>query len=622
MQETKKHNTAMLSMGALGIVYGDIGTSPLYALKECFSERVGLLPSAENILAIVSLIFWTLMLVVSLKYVLIVLRADDRGEGGIMTLLSLASRQSAAKWHPFLIMLGLIGAGLFLGDAVITPAMSVLSAMEGLNVVAPDLEKYALPGSLLVLVLLFSVQHFGTGDVGKWFGPIMLLWFFTLGLLGAQAIIERPQILQAIDPMHAANFIQQQPMLAFITLGAVVLCVTGAEALYADMGHFGRGPIRLAWGSIVFPALLLNYFGQGALILADPTATENPFYLLAPTWALLPLVALATLATIIASQAVISGVYSLVRQSIQMGYLPRQEICHTSDKEIGQIYLPVANWILMACIIVVIVIFESSSNLAAAYGIAVTGTMMITTILLAFVAYHHWKTPLYLIVLLSIPALLIDIGLFSANAIKLFDGGWLPVSIAILAIIVMTTWRKGRAQLLDKHEKKALSLPEFIENIEHTSPIRVAGTGVFMARSPNTVPSAMLHNLRHNKVLHQRVIFLTLRTKEKPRVSREERVQIKALGHSFWQVTAFYGYKETPNIIEVLKFCKENDVVVSLSDTSFFLSRETLINTDQPGMARWREELFIWMNRNSLKATDFFKIPINRVVELGEQLEL
>ncbi|MGL5250631.1 MAG: KUP/HAK/KT family potassium transporter, partial [Enterovibrio sp.] len=380
MQETKKHNTAMLSMGALGIVYGDIGTSPLYALKECFSERVGLLPSAENILAIVSLIFWTLMLVVSLKYVLIVLRADDRGEGGIMTLLSLASRQSAAKWHPFLIMLGLIGAGLFLGDAVITPAMSVLSAMEGLNVVAPDLEKYALPGSLLVLVLLFSVQHFGTGDVGKWFGPIMLLWFFTLGLLGAQAIIERPQILQAIDPMHAANFIQQQPMLAFITLGAVVLCVTGAEALYADMGHFGRGPIRLAWGSIVFPALLLNYFGQGALILADPTATENPFYLLAPTWALLPLVALATLATIIASQAVISGVYSLVRQSIQMGYLPRQEICHTSDKEIGQIYLPVANWILMACIIVVIVIFESSSNLAAAYGIAVTGTMMITTI--------------------------------------------------------------------------------------------------------------------------------------------------------------------------------------------------------------------------------------------------
>ncbi|MGL6175376.1 MAG: potassium transporter Kup, partial [Vibrionaceae bacterium] len=520
MQETKKHNTAMLSMGALGIVYGDIGTSPLYALKECFSERVGLLPSAENILAIVSLIFWTLMLVVSLKYVLIVLRADDRGEGGIMTLLSLASRQSAAKWHPFLIMLGLIGAGLFLGDAVITPAMSVLSAMEGLNVVAPDLEKYALPGSLLVLVLLFSVQHFGTGDVGKWFGPIMLLWFFTLGLLGAQAIIERPQILQAIDPMHAANFIQQQPMLAFITLGAVVLCVTGAEALYADMGHFGRGPIRLAWGSIVFPALLLNYFGQGALILADPTATENPFYLLAPTWALLPLVALATLATIIASQAVISGVYSLVRQSIQMGYLPRQEICHTSDKEIGQIYLPVANWILMACIIVVIVIFESSSNLAAAYGIAVTGTMMITTILLAFVAYHHWKTPLYLIALLGIPALLIDIGLFSANAIKLFDGGWLPVSIAILAIIVMTTWRKGRALLLDKHEKKALSLPEFIENIEHTSPIRVAGTAVFMARSPNTVPSAMLHNLRHNKVLHQRVIFLTLRTQEKPRVSR------------------------------------------------------------------------------------------------------
>lgn len=611
-----------MALGALGIVYGDIGTSPLYALKECFADRIGLAPSPENVLAMVSLVFWTLMLVVSLKYVVLVLRADDRGEGGIMTLLSLAIRQGSPRQQAGLLVLGLAGAGLFLGDAVITPAMSVLSAMEGLHVVTPALSPFVIPGALLVLILLFSVQHFGTGNVGSWFGPVMLLWFGTLGLLGLLAILEHPAILVALSPLHAMNFIQHQPGLAFITLGAVVLCVTGAEALYADMGHFGRGPIRLAWGSLVFPALMLNYFGQGALIMHNPAAIQNPFYLLAPGWALLPLVGLATLATVIASQAVISGVFSLVRQAILMGYLPRQAIRHTSDKEIGQIYLPLVNWILMLCVVLVIVMFESSGNLAAAYGIAVTGTMMITTILLAFVACQRWQIPPYIIVLFGLPMLVIDAGFFGANVLKFFDGGWLPILFAAIALVVMTTWHRGRELVLEKLEKKALSLPAFVNNMEAHPPIRVPGTAVFMARSAKGVPNAMLHNLKHNKVLHERVVFLTVRTKAGPRIDRRERVQVTRLGTCFWQVSAFYGYKETPSVDDILACCMDEGLVIQASSTSFFLSRETLISTDLPGMARWREELFVWMNRNALKATDFFHIPTNRVVELGEQVEL
>ncbi|MGL4924417.1 potassium transporter Kup [Aeromonas sp. 30P] len=611
-----------ITLAALGVVYGDLGTSPLYALKECFAGHIGLQPDPLEILSLISLFFWTIMVVVSFKYVWLVLSADDKGEGGVLTLASLASRRLSPRARTIAMLLGLIGVGMFVGDAVITPAISVLSAVEGLQVIAPDLAPFVLPITLIVLVTLFGAQHYGTAGIGKLFGPIMLLWFSVLALLGTIEIMQNPTILQAINPRYAIDFIIDRPGIAFITLGAVVLCVTGTEALYADMGHFGRGAIRLAWGSLVMPALLLNYFGQGALLLRNPAAIENPFYLLAPSWFTLPLLVLATMATVIASQAVISGTYSVVRQAILLGYLPRQEIRHTSEREIGQIYLPLVNWLLLAGIVIVIVGFKSSSNLAAAYGIAVTGTMALTTLLLMMVAATRWKWPRWLIVLVGAPLLLVDFTFFAANSTKFLAGGWLPLLFALLAIVIMTTWKRGRELVLDKLENKSFALTRFVDNMLQHPPLRVSGTAVFLSRSEQVVPHAMLHNLKHNKILHERIIFLTIHIKDEPWLAFSERIQLKQLGDGFWQVVANFGYKEIPDMEEIFQACAQHDLKVSMSQTSFFLSHENLVSTDLPGMARWREGLFVWMNRNSLKATDFFHIPANRVVELGVLMEI
>ncbi|MNZ61057.1 potassium transport protein Kup [compost metagenome] len=610
------------TLAALGVVYGDIGTSPLYALKQSFAGHMGLQPGKEEIYSIVSLFFWTIMIVVSLKYVLLVLRADNKGEGGILTLASLAARRLSSRTRAVVMLLGLAGVGLFVGDAVITPAISVLSAVEGLQIVAPNLAPFVFPIVLVVLIVLFGVQHYGTAGIGRWFGPIMLIWFATLALLGLLEIAQTPAILRAINPLYAVDFLLTNPGTAFVVLGAVVLCVTGAEALYADMGHFGRGAIQLAWGSLVMPALLLNYFGQGALLLRHPEAIENPFYLLAPSWITLPLIVLATMATVIASQAVISGLYSVVRQAILLGFLPRQEIRYTSAHEKGQIYLPLVNWLLLGGIVLVIFWFKSSSNLAAAYGIAVTGTMVITTLLLMVVALHRWKQPLWLIGLVGAPLLLLDLAFFAANTTKFFSGGWLPVLFALLTIVVMTTWKRGRELVLDKLENKSLALQPFVDDMQLHPPLRVPGTAVFLSKSIKVAPHAILHNLKHNKVLHERVIFLTVRVKDEPWLPMEERLELTQIGAGFWQVVANFGYQETPSMAEIFQACAEHKLIVKLNNTSFFLSYEYLISTDLPGMVRWREGLFIWMNRNSSRATDFFQIPTNRVVELGMQLEL
>lgn len=610
------------TLAALGVVYGDIGTSPLYALKQSFAGHMGLQPGKEEIYSIVSLFFWTIMIVVSLKYVLLVLRADNKGEGGILTLASLAARRLSSRTRAVVMLLGLAGVGLFVGDAVITPAISVLSAVEGLQIVAPNLAPFVFPIVLVVLIVLFGVQHYGTAGIGRWFGPIMLIWFATLALLGLLEIAQTPAILRAINPLYAVDFLLTNPGTAFVVLGAVVLCVTGAEALYADMGHFGRGAIQLAWGSLVMPALLLNYFGQGALLLRHPEAIENPFYLLAPSWMTLPLIVLATMATVIASQAVISGLYSVVRQAILLGFLPRQEIRYTSAHEKGQIYLPLVNWLLLGGIVLVIFWFKSSSNLAAAYGIAVTGTMVITTLLLMVVALHRWKQPLWLIGLVGAPLLLLDLAFFAANTTKFFSGGWLPVLFALLTIVVMTTWKRGRELVLDKLENKSLALQPFVDDMQRHPPLRVPGTAVFLSKSIKVAPHAILHNLKHNKVLHERVIFLTVRVKDEPWLPMEERLELTQIGAGFWQVVANFGYQETPSMAEIFQACAEHKLIVKLNNTSFFLSYEYLISTDLPGMVRWREGLFIWMNRNSSRATDFFQIPTNRVVELGMQLEL
>lgn len=593
-----------ITLAALGVVYGDLGTSPLYALKESFAGHLGLQPTPEGILSIVSLFFWTIMIVVSFKYVLLVLRADDKGEGGILTLASLASRRLPAKPRALLMLLGLVGVGLFIGDAVITPAISVLSAVEGLQVITPELAPFVLPITLTVLVILFGAQHYGTAGIGRLFGPIMLIWFGVLAALGAYEIAQNPAILQAVNPLYALDFMVSRPGVAFITLGAVVLCVTGTEALYADMGHFGRGAIQLAWGSLVMPALLLNYFGQGALLLRNPAAIENPFYLLAPSWLAFPLLILATLATVIASQAVISGTYSVVRQAILLGYLP------------------LVNWLLLGGIVIVILWFQSSSNLAAAYGIAVTGTMALTTLLLMVVAARRWKWSRWLIALICAPLLLVDVTFFAANTTKFLAGGWLPILFALLAIIVMTTWKRGRELVLDKLEHKSLALKGFVDNMLAHPPLQVPGTAVFLSKSVQVVPHAMLHNLKHNKILHERVIFLTVQIKDEPWLSFKERIELTHLGEGFWQVVAHFGYKEVPSMEEIFQACAQEDLKVTMAKTSFFLSHENLVSTDLPGMARWREGLFVWMNRNSLKATDFFHIPANRVVELGVLLEL
>ncbi len=616
--------TAPLIVGAIGVVYGDIGTSPLYTLRQCFTGMHRLDLSVANIMGILSIIFWSLVIVVTLKYVTLIMRADNRGEGGILALTALVSRtlesQPRRRW--WFVGIGIFGAAMFYGDGMITPAISVLGAVEGLDVITSQLHQFIVPIAILIIVALFSIQRSGTARVGMFFGPVMCVWFATLAVLGIVQIIDEPRVLAAVSPVHAIAFVVANPLAAFLALGAVVLAVTGTEALYADMGHFGKLPIRRAWLLFVMPALVLNYFGQGALLLADPAAIKNPFYLLAPKWALIPLVILATAAAVIASQAVISGAFSLTRAAIQMGYCPRLTIDHTSEREIGQIYVPFVNWVLFIAVILLVVGFRHSDNLGGAYGIAVTLAMLIDSILILFVIRRMWKWPVPVAVAIAIPMIAIDLAFLTSNALKIPSGGWFPIVIGIGVFTLLTTWKKGRIVLMRRLSDESLPLDAFIESIELDPPTRVPGTAVFLTSAINSVPHSLLHNLKHNKVLHERVVFLTIVARDIPYVPPEERYEIKALGGTFHHITAFYGFSEDPDVPRLLDQCGRGGFAFKMMETSFFVSRESLIATGAPGMAKWREQLFVSMSKNATKASDFFGIPTNRVVELGTQVEI
>ena len=614
---------APLVIGAIGVVFGDIGTSPLYTLRECFTGPHGLPLTPDNVLGILSVVFWAIMIVVTLKYVTLIMRADNRGEGGIMALTALASRgleNSRMRW--WVVGLGIFGAAMFYGDGMITPAISVLSAVEGLDITAPMLTPYVVPVTLVILIGLFSIQRHGTARVGVFFGPVMCLWFVTLGALGAIEIATSPAVLAALSPTYAIGFLVDNPLAAFLALGAVVLAVTGTEALYADMGHFGATPIQRAWLLFVLPALVLNYFGQGALILHDVGAIKNPFYLLAPAWALLPMVVLSTCATVIASQAVISGAFSLTRQAIQMGYCPRLTIMHTSEREIGQIYVPFINWTLLGAVMLLVAGFRSSSNLAAAYGIAVTLAMAIDSILIFVVMTRLWHWNRLIAFAIVFPLVAIDFSFLASNALKIPQGGWFPIVIGGIVFTLLTTWKRGRSILHDRLMNESMPLDMFIESIGSHPPVRVPGTAVFLTNMQGRVPHALLHNLKHNKVLHERVVLLTVTTRDIPKVPLSERLQIEELGCSFQQVEAFFGFKEDPDVPKLLEQCALRGFPFDMMDTSFFVSRETLIATVAPGMALWRERLFVSMSKNATKASEFFNVPTNRVVELGTQVEL
>mgnify|MGYP000968327850 FL=1 len=624
-QAQDKKRLATLTLAALGIVYGDIGTSPLYSIKEVFGGAHHPVPiTPENVLGILSLFFWSLIIVVTVKYVSFIMRANNKGEGGIIALMTLALHNGRpGTWQQkLLVTLGLFGAALFYGDGVITPAISVLSAVEGLELITPAFKPYILPIALVVLVGLFVFQRRGTASVGALFGPVMVVWFAVLALLGALAIFDNPAVLAAINPLHALRFITGNSLLGFFALGAVVLCITGAEALYADMGHFGAKPIQYAWLGYVMPALLINYFGQGALLLADPSAVENPFYRLAPEWAMFPLVILSTVATIIASQAVISGTFSITQQAIQLGYTPRLEIQHTSDKEIGQIYLPGINWLLLVSIIALVIEFGSSSNLAAAYGIAVTGTMLITNILAIAVAIRLWDWSPVRAILGALPFICIDIGFFLANSVKIPDGGWFPLVFGLAIFILLTTWKRGRELLGARLAAEAMDLKPFIASITEGGVERVPGTAVFMTPNSESVPHAMLHSLKHYKALHEQVIILSVDVFDVPYVPDVDRVEVHRLNGNFSQVIVQYGFKDEPDIPAALALCAEAGLEIDMMDTSFFLGRETLIPKLGSDMAYWRELIFVTMFRNAGSATAFFKIPSNRVVELGSQVVL
>ena len=623
--EQDKQRLATLTLAALGIVYGDIGTSPLYSIKEVFGGAHHPVPiTPDNVLGILSLFFWSLVIVVTLKYVTFIMRANNKGEGGIIALMTLALHKGRpGSWQQkLLLMLGLFGAALFYGDGVITPAISVLSAVEGLEIITPAFNPYILPISLLVLIALFLFQRKGTAHVGALFGPVMLLWFAVLAVLGALAIAGHPAVLAAVNPVHALRFLSSNALLGFFALGAVVLCITGAEALYADMGHFGAKPIQYAWLGYVMPALLINYFGQGALLLADPGAIENPFYLLAPGWARYPLVILATIATVIASQAVISGAFSITQQAIQLGYTPRLEIQHTSDREIGQIYLPAINWLLLIAIVALVLEFRSSSRLAAAYGIAVTGTMLITNLLAIAVAIRLWNWSPLRAILGALPFICIDLGFFLANSLKIPDGGWFPLAFGLAVFILLTTWKRGRELLSRRLAAEAMALEPFVGSIVADGIDRVPGTAVFMTPHPENVPHALLHSLKHYKTLHEQIVILCVKVRDQPYVPDAERIAVRRLQGNFSQVTVHYGFKDEPDIPGALAMCAASGVHLDMMDTSFFLGRETLIPKLGSEMAYWRELLFIAMFRNAGSATAFFKIPSNRVVELGSQVVL
>ena len=621
--QASKGRSSALVVGAIGVVFGDIGTSPLYALKETFAGHHAMAVAPASILGVLSLIFWTIMALVTLKYVAIIMRADNRGEGGSLALLARVTeltRNSRAAW--LVTMLGIFAAALFYGDSMITPAISVLSAVEGLNTVAPQLKDYVLPITAVVLTGLFWIQRHGTGVVGRFFGPVMCAWFVVLAVLGTISIWEAPAVLAALNPAHAFGFLIGDPWHSFLALGAIVLSVTGGEALYTDMGHFGKFPIRAAWFGLVLPALVLNYYGQGALLLKDPSAIENPFYLLAPDWALIPMVVLATAATVIASQAVISGAFSVARQAVQLGYLPRMRIVHTSDREAGQIYVPFTNWTLYLAVMALVFGFKSSSNLAAAYGIAVTGTMMIDTILVAFVALLAWRWNPWLAAPLLGGLLLIDLAFFSANAIKLLQGGWFPIVIAIASFTTLTTWRRGRKLLFEEMGNLTMALDQFMRSIERQPPQRVPGTAVYLTARPEGAPSALLHNLKHNDVLHTRNVLTTVRTAEIPYVEDKDRIKIEDLGRGFYRLFVHYGFMEQPDIPKALAACAGKGLAFDLDKTSFFLSREIVVPAMAPPMALWRERYFIWMLRNAQSATEYFRIPPERVVELGTLVEI
>ncbi len=618
-----KSSSAALTLAAIGVVYGDIGTSVLYALKEVFGS--GHVPFTQaNIYGILSILFWTLTVIVSLKYVVLVLRADNNGEGGLVAMLALASQAVKDKPHlrNILLAMGIFGTSLFYGDGVITPAISVLSAVEGLEVVSPHFKQGVIPLTLLVLFCLFVVQKRGTGGIGRFFGPITLVWMASIAALGVSHIVGHPEILWALSPHHALGFMLHQPGTSFIILGAVVLCVTGAEALYADLGHFGKRPIRIAWFAVVMPALVLNYFGQGALLLANPDAVKNPFYMMAPAWALLPLVGLATMATVIASQALITGAFSVTKQVIQLGYLPRLNILHTSVRDTGQIYIPFVNWGLFVAIVLAVVMFRSSSNLAAAYGIAVTLDMLITTVLTFFVLRYGWRYPLALCLGATGCFFAIDLAFFSSNLLKLFQGGWFPLLIGGAVFTLMMTWKRGRSLLNDKLRSDAIDLGSFLEAVFVSPPTRVEGTAVFLSAETGVVPNALLHNLKHNKVLHAQNLFVTVHNHEVPWIGLDRRLQIEPLGHDCWQVVIHYGFKNDPDVPRALQLLRGHGCDVEPMTTSYFLSRDTVIPSMGGGMAPWREKLFAQMHRNASAAADFLHLPNNAVVELGSKIEL
>lgn len=615
---------APMVLAALGIVFGDIGTSPLYAIRECFSPHFGLALTPDNVLGVLSVLFWTMTVIISVKYMIYILEADNRGEGGILALMALATMTGrTSKWNSWLLLpIGLFGASLLFGDGIITPAISVISAVEGLKVVTPVFEPYIIPITITILALLFVIQKHGTAKIGALFGPIIAIWFISLSALGVLGIVDNPSVLWAINPVNAIRFFLSNRSIAFFVLGAVFLVVTGGEALYADMGHLGKRPIRWAWFTFVVPALTLNYFGQGALLLSRPEAIENPFYLLAPDMLLIPLVVLSTLATVIASQALISGIFSITKQAVQLGYFPRMQIIHTSQVEIGQIYVPFMNWALLAGVVWLVTMFRSSSALASAYGIAVTATMAITTTLAFVVARRLWRWRRWTAITFLLVFLTIDLLFFFACLAKFLEGGWFPVAVAIGIFTIMTTWQTGRRILAAFLKTQSMPIEAFLHMINERPPIRVPGTAIYMSGDPWGVPIPLLHNLKHNKALHSRLVILTVTTREVSYYDKAERVRVETISKDFYRITAVYGFMETPRIREILEACREHGLEFEPEQTTFVLGRETILPSEKPGMALWRERLFAVMSRNAQRPTAYFDIPVNQVIEVGIQVEI
>ena len=618
--------TAALVIGAIGVVFGDIGTSPLYALKTAFKPESGIPLTPDNVMGILSLIVWSMVWVITIKYLFVMMRADNNGEGGILALLALALRETGGrprlKWT--IIGFGIFGAAMFYGDSMITPAISVLSAVEGLEVATPLFSKFVIPIALAVLAGLFFIQSHGTAKVGNFFGPVTAIWFLAIGTLGVMQLIKNPSVLAALKPAYAVDFMFAYPLPGFLVLGAVFLALTGGEALYADMGHFGKKAIRIGWIALVFPALLLNYFGQAAFVLSNPAGIKNPFYLMVPEWALYPMVVLATCATVIASQAVISGAFSVTRQAIQLGYIPRLEILHTSERAIGQIYVPFVNWSLFVAVVLLVIGFENSDNLANAYGIAVAATMVIECILAMVVARLIWKWQLASVLVVVGSMLVVDLVFLASNAAKFLSGGWFPLLIGTAIFTMLMTWKRGRTLMFRRLTEQGIPLKPFLEGLDAHPPVKVPGTAIFMTATTDTVPHALLHNLKHNKILHELTVFLTVVTHDVPRVPPEDRVQLERLVNGFYTLEAWYGFTEQPDIDEILNACRVRyGLAFDVMETSFFLSRETVIPVSEtPGMAFWRDHLFAWMTRNATRATEFFNIPANRVVELGTHVEI